>query len=156
MNVNKIKTILAALLLAASGCAVDSGFVQKKQVSELYISVTGVRSGKGNIFLAIYDSPEGFMNQEKMTAGIIRKAREGTTTVAIRGLLAPGKYAVSVFHDENGNSQLDVSKDSGIPLEGIGFSNDPKLEGGPPKFEAAAFPVETEKTTISFRIGYVD
>lgn len=51
--------------------------------------------------------------------------------------IAPGRYAVCVFVDENENGVLDRSF-LGIPIEPVGFSNgyEPK---GPPNFELAAF-----------------
>ena len=53
--------------------------------------------------------------------------------------LPSGGYAVSLFHDENGNGKLDTFV--GIPREGVGFSRNPALMFGPPKFNAARFAV---------------
>jgi len=41
-----------------------------------------------------------------------------------------GKYAVSVFHDENSNGKLDTNF-LGIPREGVGASNNAKGHFGP-------------------------
>lgn len=45
-----------------------------------------------------------------------------------------GNYAIWIFHDENSNGKLDKNF-LGIPTEKYGFSNNPKLFFGPPKYE---------------------
>ncbi len=52
--------------------------------------------------------------------------------VAIDGV-APGRYAVQAFHDENGNGRPE------IPPEGFGFGNDAPF---PPTFDGAAVKVD--------------
>jgi len=44
--------------------------------------------------------------------------------------VAPGRYAVSVFHDENSNGKMDTNF-IGIPREGVGASNNAKGHLGP-------------------------
>ncbi len=51
--------------------------------------------------------------------------------------LGQGDYAIAVIHDENGNARLDTL--AGIPREGFGFSRNPRIVFGPPRFAAAAF-----------------
>lgn len=53
--------------------------------------------------------------------------------------VAPGDYAVTVLHDENGNAKLDTML--GIPREGVGFSNNPRLIASAPRFAAVRFTV---------------
>jgi uncharacterized protein (DUF2141 family) len=53
--------------------------------------------------------------------------------------LPSGHYAISLFHDENGNGKLDTR--FGMPMEGVGFSRNPHLFFGPPSFSAAQFAV---------------
>ncbi|HPQ07631.1 MAG TPA: DUF2141 domain-containing protein [Bacteroidia bacterium] len=48
--------------------------------------------------------------------------------------LKKGKYAISVLHDENENNKIDFNF-IGIPKEGYGFSNNPKIMFGPPGFD---------------------
>jgi uncharacterized protein (DUF2141 family) len=61
-----------------------------------------------------------------------------------------GSFAVSVFHDENGNGELD-SVALGIPSEAYGFSGDARNMFGPPSFEKARMELaagETKQITI--------
>ena len=52
--------------------------------------------------------------------------------------LAAGRYAVQAFHDEAmiGHVKLNVL---GLPVSGLGFSNDAPFRFGPPKWQDAAF-----------------
>jgi len=45
-----------------------------------------------------------------------------------------GTYAIAVIHDENNNSRLDTL--AGIPREGFGFSRNPPIRFGAPRFAA--------------------
>lgn len=52
--------------------------------------------------------------------------------------LKPGKYAVAVYHDENGNRKLDRNF-TGIPREEYGFSNDARGVMSAPDFKDQLF-----------------
>ncbi len=63
----------------------------------------------------------------------------GTVTLVFNDV-PPGRYAVALLHDENGNGKADLAAMM-IPKEGFGFSRDAKVRFGPPRFGAAAFDV---------------
>ena len=64
--------------------------------------------------------------------------------------LAPGRYAISVFHDANANAKLDTF--AGIPKEGYGFSRNPSFKPRAPKFAEAEIAVSgAVSTTITLR-----
>ena len=44
----------------------------------------------------------------------------------------PGRYALQLYQDANGNGQLDLSP-RGVPLEPVGFSANPPLARGKPE-----------------------
>jgi uncharacterized protein (DUF2141 family) len=70
--------------------------------------------------------------------------------------VAPGEYAVSIFHDENDNGKLDRGT-YGIPVEKTGSSNNAKGTYGPPTFDDCKFTVEEDTviyvTLTSYEIG---
>lgn len=68
--------------------------------------------------------------------------------------VAPGTYAVSVFHDENSNGKLDTNL-MGIPREGVGASNDAKGHLGPPRFDAASFRFAGARLELKITINYL-
>ncbi len=64
--------------------------------------------------------------------------------------LPAGRYAVSVFQDENGNGRLDKNV-VGLPTERYGFSRDAPALLGPPSFGEAAFDVQAD-TSITVHL----
>jgi uncharacterized protein (DUF2141 family) len=56
-----------------------------------------------------------------------------------------------VIHDENGNAKLDTF--AGIPREGFGFSRNPPIRFGAPRFSAARFAItgDAQRQQIGMR-----
>lgn len=67
--------------------------------------------------------------------------------------VAPGRYAIALLHDENGNGKADRALM--MPTEGFGFSRDAKVRMGPPKFEEAAFDVRPGTAVQTIRMRYL-
>ena len=70
--------------------------------------------------------------------------------VAVFEDVPAGPFAVSVFHDEDGDGELD-SVALGIPSEAYGFSGGARNMFGPPSFEQARVELaagETKQITI--------
>ena len=74
----------------------------------------------------------------------------GKATVTYYGL-KDGVYAVAMIHDENANGKLDTNF-IGIPTEGIGVSNNPRLTGAP-GFDEAKFKI-SGNTAITITAKY--
>jgi uncharacterized protein (DUF2141 family) len=77
----------------------------------------------------------------------------GTVRVVVDGV-PPGIYAAQAFQDANANGILDRSW-LGLPMEGMGFSNDARMRFGPPAFSDAAFKLGVDDVSISFRLRYL-
>jgi uncharacterized protein (DUF2141 family) len=121
--------VLAGLMTVASSAAEPGP--APASVS-LDISVTGIRSDSGVIRLAICAPDTGFPDCKTKAARTADLSIEkGVATVSLANL-APGTYAVSVFHDANGNGKLDTFL--GIPREGYGFSRNPPFRPRAPRF----------------------
>lgn len=139
-----MKYLLAALLLT-------SCFVPCFAQNTLHVTVGNVKSAEGNLAVAVFNSEGTFLEDDQQFRGKIVEIKEaGQVTVTIEDL-PEGTYAVSVFHDENGNGELDKNL-FGVPKEPYGFSNDAKGSLGPPSFEDAGFPVNQEEVTISITL----
>ncbi len=67
--------------------------------------------------------------------------------------LPHGTYAVAVIHDENSNAKLDTF--AGIPREGFGFSRNPPIRFGAPRFAAARFAVESDAERQQIGMRYI-
>jgi uncharacterized protein (DUF2141 family) len=123
-----------------------SGFLVPGPLSatELKVEIRGVPSAEGTVDVAIFDDPANFL--AKRTAGIKVPAGQ-RPTVATFADLRPGTYAVSVFHDANGNGTLDRNL-FGLPTEKYGFSRDAPGRMGPPDFEDAALTIGSQGHAI--------
>lgn len=121
------------------------------QTGDLIIRVTGMESGRGEIQYALYDSPENFPKRSGRIAKGKVPVAPSVSTIIIKGL-APGYYAVAIFHDENFNDEFDQGI-FGIPLETYGFSNDARGFFSAPDFDDAKFRVGGPKTEISIELG---
>lgn len=66
--------------------------------------------------------------------------------------LPPGRYAIQLFQDSNGNGQLDQSR-RGIPLEPVGFSSNPPLLNGKPTPSDSLFEHGAADTQLRIRLN---
>lgn len=67
--------------------------------------------------------------------------------------LPSGDYAIALIHDENSNNKLDTT--FGIPREGFGFSRNPVIRFGPPKFAEARFTVGSGTVGEKVHVKYL-
>lgn len=121
--------------------------------AELTVDVQNLRSGGGNVHFAIYAAPESFPSSKGMLKDQIIPVNDKSAAAVFSGL-APGVYALAVFHDENANHEFDKGF-LDIPLEGYGFSNDAKVFFGPPDFADAAVEVVENGSKISISMVYI-
>jgi uncharacterized protein (DUF2141 family) len=66
--------------------------------------------------------------------------------------LAPGDYAIALYHDRNGNEKLD-SNLMGIPTEPYGFSGTARNLMGPATWEQAKFSLPAEGSAVNVRLS---
>lgn len=104
------------------------------------VDITGLRNAKGMIWLCMSANPklfpEGCDKDPAHRTASVRADQPGP--LVIRDVM-PGRYAIVLLHDENGNKKMD--KTLFLPKEGFGFSRDAPVRMAAPKFEAAAFDV---------------
>jgi uncharacterized protein (DUF2141 family) len=117
------------------------------------VAVSGLRSDKGLVLACLTARPKAFPDCRGDPAArelIVPAAR---VLMLDFGAVAPGEYAVSVIHDENGNHRLD--KRLMLPREGFGFSRNAPVRFGPPSFSAAAFTVGAGGAAERLRMRYM-
>ncbi len=120
--------------------------------SVLDVTVTGIRSAKGTVLVAVCDTAT-FLQETCRYKGRA-PAAVGSVVVRIAGV-PPGVYAAQAYADENDNGKIDRNF-FGIPTEGLGFSNDAKMRFGPPSFADAAFTLGVAGGRIQFSLHYYD
>lgn len=120
--------------------------------SGLDLSITGLRNARGNVLICLTANAKAFPDCSKDAAAhkmVVPAGRAGSVHFAD---LAPGTYAVSLIHDENGNGKLDTAMM--MPREGFGFSRNPAIRFGPPKFASAQFSIGTGETAQAIKVKY--
>jgi uncharacterized protein (DUF2141 family) len=121
--------------------------------ADLTITIDSLRSNQGQVLLCVF-SAESSDREAFPDCAKGRPVRQGKAVIAggkvvvtYKGL-KDGVYAVAAIHDENGNGELDTNF-LGIPTEGIGISNNPRLLGKP-EFGEARFEIKGAATiTVS-------
>lgn len=126
--------------------------VIKKSGIRLKVSVTKVKNAKGKVWIALFRKAKGFPDGRHARYQLKVKARVGKVFVTFKGL-APGQYAVSVYHDANKNKKFDTNF-FGIPKEGYGFSKNAKSTFGAPSFSKASFLIGVSDLSISLKMRY--
>jgi uncharacterized protein (DUF2141 family) len=119
---------------------------------DLQIDVQKLRSQKGVLRICLTARPQSFPDCKNDARALSRSVPATQTVVKFDGL-APGSYAAAIIHDENGNARLDTLM--GIPREGFGFSRNPAIRFGPPKFDSARFTVDAAATPQQVRMRYL-
>lgn len=138
------RAVAAALIVAGLVAATPAA------AAELTVEVVGARSNDGRMHFGLYDDARKFPKKDGRADGFNTAITDRRAVGVFRGL-KPGRYAVAVFHDENGNREFD-QQILGIPLEDYGFSNDVAAFLGPPSFAEAAVLVPAEGIRITVRL----
>jgi uncharacterized protein (DUF2141 family) len=129
---------LATLILFSVGVSfAPSSLAQSGGHATLILKVTGLRSEKGQVKIAVFNSSEKWLGEQSVTWKI--------------NDVPYGDYGVAVLHDENSNGKMDKNF-LGIPLEPYGFSNNVRITFGPPKWEKAKFTVTDLTTEVSIEV----
>ncbi|MRW83000.1 DUF2141 domain-containing protein [Pseudoduganella sp. FT26W] len=133
------KLILAVLFAAALPAT----------AADLTIHIDGVASAEGDIKVAIYNSADTFLG--KPLRGVAAPARAGAVELKVTDL-PTGEYAFAVYHDANGNGEMDRNM-VGLPTEDYAFSNNALGKRGAPRFEDAriVLPESGATATVNLR-----
>ena len=138
---------------AATGLAA-LGWSHAASAADLSVVAAELRSLDGWVHLALWDRAEGFVEVEHALIRRQKRAQGGRVRFDL-GDLAPGLYAVVIFHDENGNGAFDRTW-IGLPAEGLGFSSGAWIGLGAPSFEEAAFELRRDPQEIVVPLRYPD
>jgi uncharacterized protein (DUF2141 family) len=119
----------------------------------LEVSIYGLRNMKGNVLVCVTANPRFFpdCSKDPKSFRATVPARD-SAQVSFRGI-ALGTYAIALVHDENGNDKMDMAVF--IPKEGFGFSRNPAIRTGPPKFKAAAFAIDAAEVSQRIKMKYM-
>jgi uncharacterized protein (DUF2141 family) len=139
-----LKTIFIAGLMMA-GCLTGA-----HAAANINLTVDGVRNASGKVYVFVFDNAAAFEDIDLRKAIDYSEinAKPGPLKHVFKGLGA-GPYAIMLFHDENGDGDLNMNGET--PLEGFGLSG----SSGPddlPGFGRASF----APGAISIKIHYLN
>jgi uncharacterized protein (DUF2141 family) len=119
--------------------------------ADVVVNLTGLQA-QGQLMVALHRNETTFDNESATPFKYsIVKVVSSSTQVVFSGIPA-GEYAVSLIHDKNNNKKLDINL-MGIPIEPFGFSNNPRILTGPPRFQECSFNVNaTDKKSLAIKM----
>lgn len=136
-------SLIAPFALIAAGA-----LAAPVQAADLTVSLHDARTQDGRLQVALVDAG-GYAGSAAPVAARELAPAGAVTRVTFDGVPA-GRYALMVIHDENGNGTLDTNL-VGMPVEGYGFSNNPRVMRKP-TFEEAAFDVGADALALDVSI----
>ena len=150
MKKTNILIVAGALALAGAAAAFAFGSRQPAAggVASVNVTLGGVAGQKGALMGAICNK-DSFLKECQYFA--VQPAIAGNV-LKFPGV-APGSYAVMVYHDENVNGKLDKSA-NGMPLEGWGFSRNARGHYGPPGFDDARIDIKAGANEVALDMVY--
>lgn len=107
------------------------------------VQVYGFGDNTGKSFIGLYRTSDPWPEIKKQYIGKVVNITNKTATVSFEQL-APGSYAIAVFHDKNNNGILDKNL-VGMPVERYGFSNNARETFSAPSFNSAAVELNADK-----------
>ena len=116
------------------------------QAYNLVVAVNGIKNRQGEIQISLYNKDGTIPDKELKNYYKTKRVKiEGEKTKVLFSNLPKGRYAVSVFHDQNNNHKID--KGFFMPKEGVGLSNFETVNlFNLPNFQKASFLLEQDKT----------
>ena len=137
------KFAAAAFILFATAARADERTID--------VNITGFENNNGHALVTLVNTAEQFDGKAK--ALLDQKVVIEKNAIKVRfENIVPGEYAIVVVHDENDNGKLDMNF-VGIPKEAFGFSNNPVIRRGPPKYEEAKFPVAKTNLALDVKVA---
>jgi uncharacterized protein (DUF2141 family) len=121
------------------------------QTFNLELTVTNIKTVKGEIIVAIFNNENSFLKENKEFKKYKIKINNYSEKYTVSNL-PKGKYAISLFHDENSDKVCNLNF-LGIPKEGYGFSNNFTPILSAPTFEECVIDLQNN-TSMNIKLIY--
>ena len=140
--------MLPLMALALGAGAPSSG-------TRVTLKVTDLRNGEGIVRACMTTDPDSFPRCRGVPGAraATTAARKGEIVLSFDNV-RPGRYAIALLHDENGNGKADRALGM-MPKEGFGFSRDAPVRMGPPSFGDAAIDIGEADRSLTIRMRYM-
>ncbi len=123
-------------------------YAQSAKSTDIVVNVENIKTDNGKILFGVYSENTFLKAAPKYSAE--SEIVNGVASVTFKDI-PPGAYAISCFHDKNGNSQMDFEP-TGMPLEPYGISNNKIDYYGPPQWADAKFDLEDKSIDVTIRL----
>lgn len=138
---------LAAILVAAIALSTAAA-PEAAIAANVRVELSGLRAG-GKLYVQA-QTRDQFLGEARAAGRVIQAPQAGAMIVDL-GEIPPGDYAVTVWHDDNGNGRFDIDSASGRPLDGlVSLPN----QSGPPSFEQVKVAVPASGLTVPLALQY--
>lgn len=137
----RLPVLAAAALALALPAAARAGTVS--------VDLTGLRAG-GTLYVQV-QTREQFMGQARVAGRIVAAPLAGSLSLDL-GDVPPGDYAVTIWHDSNGNNRFEMGA-AGQPADGWAMANSDRLRGAP-TFDVVKLAVPAAGLRLPLAISY--
>lgn len=128
--------------------------------ADLTLHIDNVRHEAGSLLVAVHASESAWRDDQAFSTPVSPPARKLALKPGVPQVsttltdLPPGRYAVAVFHDENGDGKLDrhIYPLLGMPAEPYALSNDAWSWFRKGAFADAAFDLAPDGSEMTLRL----
>lgn len=139
-------SLTIVLAFAAQAATVERG------AAELTVHFANLRNRRGVVHACLTREPRYFPDCRGDPRALRATVPASERTIHFEAIPA-GHYAITLFHDENRNQRLDMM--IGVPREGFGFSGNPRIRFGAPKFWQVTIKVPAGESGQTVRMQYL-
>jgi uncharacterized protein (DUF2141 family) len=119
------------------GAALLARLATEAHAMDVEVIARGLRNQTGSALFAVFLEPAGFPGEGDRAAYRLEAPITGSEVrVRFSDLPDDQPLAIAVLHDEDGDKRMATGV-FGIPKEGFGVSNNPRILFGPPSFKDA-------------------
>ena len=148
-------SLLCAAALRRSAAPASAGVVGRDArrcaagKPSVQVQVSGFKRASGSVKLALYDN-DGYLEKGRKLRKVDVPVRSASPLDICIAVPRPGRYAVAVHHDLNGNGDRDVS-------DGGGYSGNPRLSitNLKPSFRKTAIEVGAAPRRVGVQLQYL-
>ncbi len=126
----------------------------RSDAQNITLTVTGLRSAKGQVVVAVFKTAEAFKDSKPSQRFLFSKKSVTNGTLRASCSLPAGTYGVAFVDDENGNGTMDDNF-MGLPKEGFGFSNYYTSGMSRPAFSKFSFEVADRPVQLTLKTRYL-
>jgi uncharacterized protein (DUF2141 family) len=137
----RLSVFAAAFALAAPAAA---------QAGPVSVDLSGLRGG-GTLYVQLQSRAQ-FLGAERIAGRMIQAPAAGALSVDL-GEVPAGDYAVSVWHDLNGNQRMEINPMAGAAADGWAMHNGEALRGRP-EFDQVKLAVPAAGAHIPLALVY--